>query len=148
MADDSSASVSAYLVGLPPDRREAVEAVRSVILEHLPEGYHEEMAFGMIGYVVLLERYPDTYNGQPLLLAALASQKRHLSLYLHGLYADEAGLERFLEAYRASGKRLDMGKSCVRFRTVDDLPLDAVGDAIAALPVDAYIEQYEAARQR
>jgi hypothetical protein len=148
MATSAATTVEEYLAELPPERREAIEAVRAVILEHLPEGFREEMTFGMIGYVIPLERYPETYNRQPLGLAALASQKNYMSLYLHGLYADEEALEGFLEAYRATGKRLDIGKSCVRFRKLEDLPLDVVADAIAAVPVDDYIALYEASRRR
>jgi hypothetical protein len=148
MPASQPATVEEYLAQLPPDRREAIEAVRGVILDRLPDGYKEAMSFGMIGYVVPLERYPKTYNGQPLMLAALASQKRYMSLYLNAVYADANVEQRFIQAYRATGKRLDMGKSCVRFKQLDDLPLDVVGDAIAATPVNDYIALYEASRAR
>jgi uncharacterized protein YdhG (YjbR/CyaY superfamily) len=135
-----------YLAELPPERREAIARVRQVILDHLPEGYVEDMQWGMITYSVPLERYPDTYNGQPLALAALASQKRHMALYLMGVYG--ARDEAFRAAYRATGKRLDMGKSCVRFRSLDDLPLALVGETLASMPVDELIRQHEAAHPR
>jgi hypothetical protein len=141
-------TVEEYLAELPPDRLEAIEAVREVILANLPEGYEEAMNWGMITYQVPLERYPDTYNGQPLMLAALASQKRHMAVYLTGVYADGASRDRFIDAYRATGKRLDMGQSCVRFRSLDDLPLAVVGDAIAAFDVDAFVTLQERARAR
>jgi hypothetical protein len=117
-----------------------------VIIENLPVGYVEEMNWGMISYSVPLETYPDTYNGQPLLYAALASQKNHMAVYLTGVYADEDRRDDFLSRYRETGKRLDMGKSCVRFRRIDDLPVELIGDTIAAVDVIAFIEVYEASR--
>lgn len=143
-----AATVEEYLASLPEDRQEAIEAVRAVVLEHLPDGYEECMSFGMIAWVVPLSRYPDTYNKQPLALASLASQKRHLALYLNNVYSDEDTREWFTSAYAASGKRLDMGKSCVRFRRLDDLPLDVIGQAIARTGVDDYLALYEAARRK
>lgn len=137
-------TVDHYLADLPAERRQAIGAVRAVILAHLPPGYDEVMEYGMISYVVPLERYPHTYNGKPLGVAALASQKRHMSLYLMGISGERDA--RFREAYRATGKRLDMGKSCVRFRRLEDLPLDLVGEAIAASPVDDFIASYERSR--
>lgn len=128
-----------YLFELADDRRDAIEAVRETILEHLPEGYVEAMGFGMIAYVVPLERYPDTYNTQPLMYAALASQKNHMAVYLTSVYSDEAIQEKFVAGYKATGKKLDMGKSCVRFKSLDQLPLDVIGDAIAAMSVDEFI---------
>jgi hypothetical protein len=136
-------SVQAYLAELPDDRREIVEAVRSVVLENLPVGFEEGMQYGMIGYYVPLERYPVTYNGQPLGIAALASQKRHLSLYLMGIYGDDGESSWFRERWAETGKRLDMGKSCVRFRRLDDLAIDVVGEAIARTSVDDFIRAYE-----
>ena len=136
-------SVQAYLAELPDDRREIVEAVRFVVLENLPAGFEEGMQYGMIGYYVPLERYPVTYNGQPLGVAALASQKRHLSLYLMGIYGDDGESSWFRERWAETGKRLDMGKSCVRFRRLDDLAIDVVGEAIARTSVDDFIHAYE-----
>jgi uncharacterized protein YdhG (YjbR/CyaY superfamily) len=140
-------SVEQYLAELPDDRRAAIETVRHVILENLPDGYVEEMNWGMISYAVPLETYPNTYNGQPLMYAALASQKNHMAVYLSGVYADDDRRDSFLDRYRETGKRLDMGKSCVRFRSIGDLPVDLIGDTIAGLDVDAFIEVYEAARK-
>lgn len=138
-----AATVEAYLAALPDDRREALAALRAVILERLPPGYVEALSWGMIAYEVPLETHPDTYNGQPLLYAALASQKRHMALYLTGVYADEARREAFVAAWEAAGKRLDMGKSCVRFKRLEDVPLDVVGEAIAAMPVDELVAAHE-----
>jgi uncharacterized protein DUF1801 len=139
-------SVEAYLAELPEDRRVAAEAVRAVILANLPAGFEEGMQYGMIGYYVPLERYPVTYNGQPLGVAALASQKRHLSLYLMGIYGDDGKATWFRERWAQTGKKLDMGKSCVRFRRLDDLALDVVGEAIARTSVDDFIAGYERSR--
>ena len=140
-------SVEQYLEELPVDRRDAIETVRDTILDNLPEGYVEEMNWGMITYSVPLETYPTTYNGQPLMYAALASQKNHMAIYLSGVYADEERREAFLDRYRETGKRLDMGKSCVRFRRIDDLPVELIGDTIAGIDVDTFIEVYEAGRK-
>ena len=140
-------TVSEYLASLPDDRRKAIEALRRVIRKHVPKGYEEGISFGMITYSVPEKRFPGkTYNGQPLQYAALASQKNYMSLYLNNVYADHALRERFEEGFRDAGKRLDMGKSCVRFKRIEDLPLDAIGEAIAATSVDEWVEIYEAAR--
>jgi uncharacterized protein YdhG (YjbR/CyaY superfamily) len=137
-------TVDAYLAELTPERRAAMEAVRAVVLANLPPGYVETMRWGMISYEVPLEVYPDTYNGEPLSYGGLASQKNHMSLYLMGIYADEARRERFEQAYRATGKRLDIGKGCVRFRTLDALPMDLVAEAVAAVPMEEHVEQAKA----
>ena len=143
----NAATVEEYLSQLPDARKAAIEQVREVILDNLPPGYEEAMNWGMISYQVPLDTYPDTYNGQPLMLAALASQMRHMAVYLSAIYADEALRTRFEAEYRATGKRFDVGKSCVRFRTLDDLPLDVIGRAIASTPVDAFIASYEEGRK-
>ena len=148
MVKSDAATVEEYLAGLPDDRREAVAAVRQMVLDNLPDGYEECMQFGMIGYVVPLSRYPVTYNKQPLQLAALASQARYMAIYLNNVYGDPATLEWFTSAYAASGKRLDMGKSCVRFKRLDDLPLDLIGQTIARTSVDEFLAFYESARSK
>jgi uncharacterized protein YdhG (YjbR/CyaY superfamily) len=134
-----------YLAELPDDRREAIEAVRAVILHNLPDGYEEAMNWGMITYQIPLETYPDTYNKQPLMFAALASQKNHMAVYLMGIYVSDEARDEFEKAYRATGKRFDVGKSCVRFRKLDDLPLDLIGQTIAAVPVERLIARVEEA---
>ena len=139
-------TVEDYLAELPGDRRETIEAVREVILQHLPEGFTEGMQYGMIGYYLPLERYSDTSNGQPLAIAALANRKRYVSLYLMGIYANDDDAWWFREQWTLSGKRLDMGKSCVRFRKLDDVPLDVVGAAIGRTSAADFIADYE--RQR
>ena len=135
-----------YIAALPPDRAEQISQLRRVILQRLPEGYEEQIDFGMISYVIPLETYPETYNGHPLMYAALASQKRHMAVYLMNVYGDEETLRWFTEGYAASGKKLDMGKSCVRFKKLDDLPMDLIGDVIARTPLAEYIAGYEASR--
>lgn len=139
-------SVDQYLDELPADRREAIRTVRDAIVDNLPAGYVEGMNWGMIAYSVPLETYPDTYNGQPLLYAALANQKNHMAVYLTGVYADQDRRENFLDKYRETGKRLDMGKSCVRFRRIEDLPVDLIGETIAETDVGKFIGLYEASR--
>lgn len=144
----NSEIVAQYLDEIPPDRREALEVVRETILEHLPDGYVETMNWGMICYEVPLEIEPDTYNGKPLMYAALASQKKHMAVYLSGVYGDDDLRETFEEEYRATGKRMDVGKSCVRFRTLDDLPLDLIGKAIGAFSVDEFVVMTERLRAK
>lgn len=146
MVTSRAATVEDYLDELPPERRRVIERVREVILRNLPAGYREAMAFGMIGYGIPLERYPDTYNGQPLGYAALAAQKGAYSLYLNCAYQDSTELAWLEAAWRDAGKRLDMGKSCVRFKGLDDLPLDVVGRFIARTPPESFIAQYEKMR--
>ena len=146
MARSEAKTVEEYLDELTDDRRETVEAVRDVVRANLPDGYEETVQFGMISYVVPLERYPKTYNRQALQYAALASQKNYVSLYLMNVYGNEETERWFVDRYRASGKRLDMGKSCVRFKSIDDLPLDLIGETIARTPVDDFIALYEKAR--
>jgi len=137
-------TVSAYLKELPPERRSAIDAVRTVVLENLPEGYEEIMNYGMIGYVVPQRLYPKGYNGdpdKPLPFACLASQKNYMSLYMMTLYGSVE--DWFREEYTKTGKRLDMGKCCIRFRKLEALPLDVVARAIAMVPVDEFIAYYD-----
>ncbi len=134
-------SVEQYLAELPDDRREAIEKVRKVILDNLPDGYVEVMNWGMITYEVPLEIYPDTYNKKPLMYAALAAQKNHLAVYMTGIYIDEEVRQRFETEYKSTGKRFDAGKSCIRFRKPDDLPLEIIGKYIAMFAVGEFIEQ-------
>jgi uncharacterized protein DUF1801 len=153
-----TATVREYLASLPDERRRAVEAVREVILRNLDQGYEEGMQYGVIGYYVPHRLYPAGYAADPkqgLPFAALASQKNYMSVHLMGLYCgcadgtDATALVRwFHDAWKKSGKKLDMGKACIRFRKVDDLALDVLGEAIRRLPASAYIEQYERAKQR
>ena len=148
MAKSAATTVEEYLNELPAERRAVIERVRQVILDNLPTGYQESMTWGMISYEVPLERYPKTYNKKPLSYAALAAQKNNYTLYLMCAYngsMQEGWLE---ERFAAAGKKLDMGKSCLHFRKLDDLPLDVIGEAIAMVSVDDYIAQYEQSRRR
>lgn len=147
MGSDVS-TVQEYLDNLEPDRREVVSAVREVINDAMPDGYEEGIAYGMIGWSIPLERYPDTYNGQPLGYVALAAQKRYYSLYLNAVYAGSVDEAEFRRRWEASGRKLDMGKSCLRFRKLEDLDLDLIAETVAGTPLDAYIARYEQARDR
>jgi hypothetical protein len=98
------------------------------------------MNWGMIAYEVPLTTFPDTYNGKPLMYAALASQKNHMAVYLSGIYSSESGRRKFEAAYKATGKRMDIGKSCVRFKKLDDLPLELIGETIGSLAVDDFVD--------
>lgn len=140
-------TVEAYLDEMPQERREAIAAVRDVIRRNLPKGFQETMAFGMITYAVPLEKYPDTYNKQPLTYAALAAQKNYNALYLMNVYGDPARERVLKEAYKKAGKKLDIGKSCIRFKKLDDLPLDAIGRLIKGTSVKDFIAKYEASRK-
>ncbi len=140
------ATAEEYIAGLHEQRAEQISRLREMILQKLPPGYTEEMGFGMITYVIPLETYPNTYNGHPLMYAALASQKQHMAIYLMNVYGDDETLQWFTDGFAASGKKLDMGKSCVRFKKLDDLPLELIGETIARTPVSEYIACYEASR--
>ena len=125
-----------------------ISQIRDLIRKNLPKGYVESLNWGMLSYEIPLERYPDTYNGQPLGYVALAAQKNGYSLYLLGPYGDESQAEKLREGFAKAGKKLDMGKSCVRFRKPEDLALDAIAAAIRSTPPDAYIAQYESVRSQ
>lgn len=148
MASSKATTVAAYLKSLPADRRKVVSTVRDVVLENLPEGYRESMNFGMICYEIPLERHPKTYNGQPLMYAALAAQKNYYALYLMGAYADSKRGRQLQAGFKKHGKKLDMGKSCLRFRKIDDLPLDVIAETIAGTPVETMIAYFEKSRKR
>jgi len=136
-------TVEQYLNELPNDRKEAMSIVRQTIVENLPDGYNEVMNWGMITYEVPLETYPNTYNGKPLMYAALASQKNYMSVYLTGCYMSLDVRNKFKKAYKKSGKRFDAGKSCIRFKKVNDLPLELLGKTIASMDVNKFIELAE-----
>ena len=161
MASSRADTVEQYLSELSDERRAIVDALRSIINDHLPDGYQEAMQYGMIGWSVPHELYPAGYHTdpkQPLPLAALASQKQYVSLYLMGTYCgcversatgaavESAEMAWFRQAWTATGRRLDMGKSCLRIKRIDDIAFDVLGEAIRRLPVDEYIARYEALR--
>ena len=144
----SAKTVEEYLKELPEDRRTAIEAVRSVIRENLGDGYEEGMQYGMIGYHVPHRLFPAGYHcdpKQPLSFVGLGSQKNHMGLYLMCIYMNADLSQWFTEEWKKTGKKLDMGKACVRFKRLDDLPLEVIGKLIARVPVKKYIAAYEAA---
>ena len=146
MVSSKAATPDAYIAELPPERRELVSRLRHLVNAHIPPGYEERMSWGMIGWEVPLERYPDTYNKQPLVYAALAAQKNYTALYLNCVYASAERTERLKAAWAAQGKKLDMGKSCLRFRRIEDVAENALAEALAAIPVESFIAEYEASR--
>jgi len=137
-----------YLAQLPADRRREVRRLRTLIRRHLPAGYEEVVSKGMLVYQVPLARYPDTYNGHPLWYVALASEKAYLSLHLMGIYGHAPLAERLRAGFAAAGRKPDMGKSCIRFRTADELPLGTIGEIVGALAPDRWIAIAKAARRR
>jgi len=146
MATSTERTPEAYIASLSDDRRGDVAAVAKIVRDNLPDGFEEGILYGMIAWYVPLERFPDTYNGQPLGLAGLASQKNYISLYLNSVYGDPTTEAWFRERYEASGKKLNMGKSCVRFKRVEDVPLDVIGETIARVDLDRFIARFEEAR--
>jgi uncharacterized protein YdhG (YjbR/CyaY superfamily) len=144
-----ASTVTEYLAALPADRRAAISAVRNTINKNLPEGYEEGMQFGMIGWYVPLSVYPVGYGENkkvPLPLVALASQKSGIVLHFLCFYGHPTLSTWFTDEYKKSGKKLDMGKGCVRFNKLEDLALDVVGRTIARVPVEEHIANYQAAR--
>ena len=140
-------TVKEYLASLPQDRRVAIQAVRQVILENLDKGYEEGIQYGMIGYYVPHRLYPAGYHcdpTQPLPFAALGSKKNHMAIYLMCVYGVPAEAERFRKAWAKTGKKLDMGKSCIRFKKLEDVALEVLGETVARVPAKAYIERMEA----
>jgi uncharacterized protein YdhG (YjbR/CyaY superfamily) len=140
-------SVESYLRSLPAERRAALEALRAVILENLDPRFEEGIQYGMPGYFLPHGEYPAGYHcdpRQPLPFASFASQKNHMALYLFCLYTDPEAVASFAREWRATGKRLDMGKSCVRFKRLEDLPLEVIGRAVAAVTAERFVASYEA----
>jgi hypothetical protein len=143
--------VKKYLEGLPEDRRRALEAVRAEINRRLPPGYVEGIQYGMIGWVVPHSVYPAGYHCDPRLpvpFAGLASQKNYISLHLMCIYGDEGHRAWLAEEWKKTGKKLDMGKACIRFKKLEDLPLALVGEAVARVPVKEFLARYQAALGR
>jgi hypothetical protein len=141
----SAKTVKEYLASLPEDRRAAIEAVRKVIRANLDKDYEECMLYGMIGYAVPHRVWPLGYHcdpSKPLMMAALASQKNNLTVYLMSVYGDQATREWFVNAWARTGKKLDMGGGCIRFKKLEDAALDVIGETIRRLPARLYIENY------
>lgn len=129
-----------FIDSLPEDRRSDVRKLRATVRKHLHKGFAEEVRWGMLCYEVPLRVEPDTYNGKPLMYAAIGSQKNHMALYLMGAYANEDTRKSFAEAWTATGNKLDMGKACIRFTSIDDVPLGVVGEAIEAYTAQEFAE--------
>ncbi len=146
MVSSAATTVKQYLDDLPEDRREAISAVRKEIRKNLPKGIVETMNWGMITYEVPLKTFPDTYNGKPLQYAALASQKNHMAVYLSSVYSDDNNKDWFVNEYTATGKKLDMGKSCVRFKKLDQLPVELIGEAIGRVTLDEFLDFYRSVK--
>ena len=145
MVSSKAATPKEYIAQLPPERAEAVSRVRDLVNANLPDGYREGMSWGMISWEVPLERCSNTYNKQPLVYAALAAQKNHIALYLNCVSSEER-MERLKAGYAAAGRKLDMGKSCIRFNRAEEMAEDALAEAISAVPVETFIAEYEATR--
>ena len=139
-------TVKEYLAALPEDRRKAIEEVRKVIRKNIDKAFEEGMQYGMLGYYLPHSKYPAGYHcdpKQPLPFASIASQKNHIGLYLFCIYCSEGETERFREEWLASGKRLDMGKSCVRVKRLEDIPLDVVGRTFKRVTAKKFVAAYE-----
>jgi hypothetical protein len=147
VAASRAITVAQYLAELSPERRRILAAVRAVIRRNLPSGYCEAMNWGMITYQVPLSRYPDTYNGQPLMYAALASRKNYCTLHMMAVYGSPEQLAALKAGFRQAGKKLEMGKACIRFRSLEDLPLAVIGQAIARVPLDRFVAYFANARK-
>jgi hypothetical protein len=148
MVSSKALTVDDYLAELPPERRSIVASVRDLVRRNLPEGYQETMNWGMISYEIPLERYGQTHNKQPLNYVGLAAQKNFYTLYLNAAYQDSDGRKRLAREFEKAGKKLDMGKSCLHFKRLEDLPLDVIARVIASTPPQKFIEIYEASRTR
>jgi hypothetical protein len=148
MVSSKAPTPEAYLAELPPERAALVARLRDLVNANLPDGYVERMSWGMISWEVPSERYPDTYNGQPLVFASLAGQKNYTALYLNCVYASDERTERLKAQWSAAGRKLDMGKSCLRFKRAGDVAEEVLAETIRSVPVDRFIAEYEAARAR
>jgi hypothetical protein len=141
-------TVGQWLASVPAERKDAINAVRDAVNEHLPPGYEETVDWGMLAWVVPLATLPNTHNGHPLMLAALGAHTKRMTIYLMSVYSDPRIRREFETAYKKTGKKLDMGGSCVHFKKLDDLPLDVVGNTIARVAVDEYVEAYQHSRTK
>lgn len=146
MVSSSAVTIAEYLVELPESDRAVIEQLRKSFRKHLPKGLEEVMNWGMITYQIPLATVPKTYNNQPLAFAAIARQKNYFSIYLMAVYADEVLRKNFEEDYRNTGKRMDIGKACIRFKALSDLPVEVIEKYLGSMSVEEYIERYSALR--
>jgi hypothetical protein len=140
-------TVTAYLDALPPERKKVVTKVRALVRKHMPRGYKETINWGTICYEIPLTTYTNTYNKQPLSYVAIASQKNYYAIYLMGATMFPDQLAALKTGFEKAGKKLDMGKACLRFKALDDLPLETIGKVIASTTPGQYIHQYEMLRK-
>ena len=141
-------SVASYLAQLSPDRRSMLGKLRTLIKKHLPKGYKESFNWGAIVYEVPLSVYPTTYNGQPLTYAALTATKTGGTVHLMAAYGSPKQTKTLELGFKKAGKKLDMGKACIRFKTIDDLDLDSIAAVVASTPMEKYVGFAEAVRTR
>ena len=145
MVSSKETTPAGYLASLPPERRKVIAAVRKLVKQNLPDGYVETMNWGMLCYEIPLKTYPVTYNKQPLMYMALAAQKNNYALYMMNVYGNTKLMDKLVAAYKASGTRLDMGKGCLRFKSLDELPMDVIGEIVASTSPALMIERHESA---
>ena len=140
-------TVDQYINELPEDRKKAVTELRNVIKKNIPGGFEEGMSYGMVGYVVPHSKYPGGYHCDPKLplpFMTFASQKNFIAIYHMGIYADPKLLKWFTEAHaKESSKKLDMGKSCLRYKKAEDIPYKLIGELVSKITPDEWIEMYE-----
>lgn len=148
MVSSKETSAAGYLASLPAERSKVIAAVRAVINKNLPKGYVESMGYGMLTYEIPLSRYPVTYNKLPLMYLALAAQKNNFALYLGGVTHNKALMKKLVAAYTRAGKKPDMGKGCLRFKSIEELPLDVIGKLVASTTVEQRIKNSETARKK
>jgi hypothetical protein len=146
LSPSNEKTVAEYIASLTTEQAGVIRKIRALIRKSLPKGYQESMNWGIISYEIPLSRYADTHNRQPLAYLALGANKNYFSLHLMGCYGNPALMKKFESAYRKSGKRLDMGKACLRFKKIEDLPLDVIAHTIASVSVDNFIAEYERIR--
>lgn len=148
MVSSAAQTVSQYLQELPLERRKDVAALRKLIKENLPGGFREAMNWGMICYQVPLSVSGPTYNKQPLAAVALAAQKNNISIYLLSIYASKKLTSEFNRRWLRSGKKLDMGKSCIRFKTLDAADTETIAWAVGLLNPEEFTQMYQKARSQ
>ncbi len=146
MSQSTDKTVAEYIASLTPEQATVIRKMRAMIRKNLPRGYQESMDWGIISYVIPISRYPSTYNRQPLAYLALGAKKNYFSLHLMACYGNPTLMKKFESAYRKSGKQLDMGKACLRFKKIEDLPLELIADTIASVSVEDFIRWYELIR--
>lgn len=146
MVSSAALTVEQYLMELDEPRKSEITEILNLLRKSLPEGFDEVMAWGMIVFQVPFSVSGPTYNNQPLAAVALASQRNYISVYLTSVYASEQLTEEFRQRWSRNGKKLDMGKSCVRFKYLEDADLDTIAWAVSLFDPKQIVEQYLAAR--